>query len=90
MKKSCEFLFENNVADVAASDSTSKKNKRTVRNIFVVIEQKYEPLKDNLKIKLVLKLNLEEKISAIDKRHAIDSDYRAPLKCLSINDGNKF
>ena len=82
--KLCTDFFELNVAEEITS-------KNVMQKYLDVIEQKNLPLKENLRIKLALKTQLERKnLSAIIKRHAIYEHFKIPLKFLSTNNENKL
>ena len=80
--KLCTDFFELNVAEEITS-------KNVMQKYLDVIEQKNLTLKENLRIKLALKTQLERKnLSAIIKRHAIYEHFKIPLKFLSTNNEN--
>ena len=89
--KWCEDFFETKFEKASTSKNTAKNHKYAMQKCLDVIEQKNEPLKDNLKIKLALKTQPDRiKISTIEKRRTIGTYSSNPLKCISINDKSKL
>ena len=85
------IFFEKSVVEISTSNNTAKKHKHATQKCLDVIEQKEVQLKDNLKIKLSLKTQIERKKQlTISKRHATDAHPKIPLKCLSTSDENKL
>ena len=88
--KSCEDFFELSVVEVSTSNTTAKKHKHATQKYLDVVERKETQLKDNLRIKLALKTQLErKKLLTTSKKRTIDAHAKIPLKCLSMNNENK-